>query len=133
MSDFLQVTNPLLLELQFLLTSSPVDFDKVESKRRQIYQEIIRWEHFKDPTFKFAIGQEVWFLKHDMVQKGNVRVRQITESFQKLKDEVDYFNRSTDDKLIIAYSLAESKTADPNWLLNETTLFASKQELLESL
>jgi hypothetical protein len=86
-----------------------------------------------NPTFKFAVSQEVWFLKNDKVQKGNVRVRQITESSEKLRDEVDYFNRSTDDKLIIVYSLSESKTADPNWLLDERTLFASKAELLESL
>lgn len=86
-----------------------------------------------NPTFKFAVSQEVWFLKNDKVQKGNVRVRQITESSEKLRDEVDYFNRSTDDKLIIVYSLSESKTADPNWLLDERTLFASKTELLESL
>ena len=86
-----------------------------------------------NPTFKFAVSQEVWFLKNDKVQKGNVRVRQITESSEKLRDEVDYFNRSTDDKLIIVYSLSESKTADPNWLLDERTLFASKADLLESL
>ena len=86
-----------------------------------------------NPTFKFAIGQEVYFLKNNKVQKGNVRVRQITESSEKLRGEVDYFNRSTDDKLIIVYSLSESKTADPNWLLDERTLFASKAELLESL
>ena len=86
-----------------------------------------------NPTFKFAVSQEVWFLKNDKVQKGNVRVRQITESSEKLRGEVDYFNRSTDDKLIIVYSLSESKTADPNWLLDERTLFASKADLLESL
>jgi hypothetical protein len=86
-----------------------------------------------NPTFKFAVGQEVWLLKHDTVQKGNIRVRQITESNQKLKDEADYFNRSTNEKLVIVYSLVESKTADPNWLLDERTLFASKAELLESL
>jgi hypothetical protein len=86
-----------------------------------------------NPTFKFAVSQEVWFLKNDKVQKGNVRLRQITESSEKLRDEVDYFNRSTDDKLIIVYSLSESKTADPNWLLDERTLFASKADLLESL
>lgn len=86
-----------------------------------------------NPTFKFAIGQEVWFIKNNTVQKGNVRVRQITESNQSLSKEVDYFSRSVNDKLVVVYSLVESKTADPNWLLNERSLFASKQELLDSL
>lgn len=106
------------------------------------FEIILKVDHFyssvvnnvpTNPTFRFAIGQEVWFIKNDTVQKGNVRVRQITESNQSLSKEVDYFSRSVNDKLVVVYSLVESKTADPNWLLNERSLFASKQELLDSL
>ena len=86
-----------------------------------------------NPTFKFAIGQEVWFLKNDKVQKGKVRVRQITESSEKLDSEKDYFRRNTREKLVIIYSLYQSNDVDGNWQIEESQLFASKQELLESL
>lgn len=87
-----------------------------------------------NPTFKFVIGQEVWFLKNDKVQKGNIRVRQITESSKKLKEESDYFSRNTDEKILVLYCLQEgNREIDPNWQVEESRLFASKQELLESL
>lgn len=89
--------------------------------------------HDTNPTFKFAIGQEVWFLKNDKVQKGNVRVRQITESSGKLREESKYFSRDTDDKVLILYCLEKEQEIDPNWQLEEHQLFASKAELLESL
>jgi hypothetical protein len=85
------------------------------------------------PTFKFAIGQEVWFLKNDKVQKGNVRVRQITESSEKLDAEMDYFRRNTQSKRIVIYSLRGYNDVNAAWQLEEGWLFASKQELLESL
>jgi hypothetical protein len=86
-----------------------------------------------NPTFKFAIGQEVWFLKNDKVQKGNVRVRQITESSEKLDAEMDYFRRNTQSKGIVIYSLRGYNDVNAAWQLEEGWLFASKQELLESL
>ena len=33
-----------------------------------------------NPTFKFAIGQEVWVLKDNKVHRGFVRVRRIQEN-----------------------------------------------------
>ena len=90
-----------------------------------------------NPTFKFALSQEVWFLKNDKVQKGNVRVRQITESSENLKNESNYFKRNTPEELSVIYSLKAQNTThrdiDPNWQLEEYELFASKSELLESL
>jgi hypothetical protein len=125
------IIKELFIKLRLELTNNVVNQDEsllAYDNLRAAYNNLPT-----NPTFKFAIGQEIWFLKNDKVQKGNVRVRQITESSEKLRDEVDYFNRSTDDKIIVVYSLSESKTADPNWLLDERTLFASKAELLESL
>jgi hypothetical protein len=86
-----------------------------------------------NPTFKFAIGQEVWFLKDDKVRSASVRVRQITESSERLQDERNNFSRSTNDTVFLVYSFNESKTVDVNWQLAESSLFASKAELLESL
>ena len=87
----------------------------------------------KIPTFKFAIGQEVWFLKNDKVQKGDVRVRQITESSEKLDAEREYFRRNTQSRVIVIYSLKGFNDVDAAWQLEEHQLFASKAELLESL
>ncbi|MEY3302398.1 MAG: hypothetical protein RLZZ139_770 [Cyanobacteriota bacterium] len=86
-----------------------------------------------NPTFKFAVGQEFWLLKNNKVQKGKVRVRQITESSEKLDSEKDYFRRNTPEKLLILYSPHQFNDVDGNWQLEESQLFASKQELLESL
>ena len=88
-----------------------------------------------NPTFKFALSQEVWFLKNDKVQKGNVRVRQITESSENLRDESNYFKRNTPEELSVIYALKPQNTTyiDPNWQFEEYELFASKSELLESL
>jgi len=86
-----------------------------------------------NPTFKFAIGQEVWFLKNDKVQKGSVRVRQITESSEKLYAEHEYFSHDTESKLIIIYSLLYIFEIDDTWQIEECELFSSKSELLESL
>lgn len=85
------------------------------------------------PAFKFEINQRVWFLKNDKAQRGNIRVRQITESSGKLREESKYFSRDTDDKVLILYCLEKEQEIDPNWQLEEHQLFASKQELLESL
>jgi hypothetical protein len=87
-----------------------------------------------NPTFKFAIGQAVYFIKNDKVQTGIVRLRQITESSQNLKEESDYFSRNTDAKVLVLYCLQKgNRELDPNWQVEEARLFASKAELLESL
>jgi hypothetical protein len=83
--------------------------------------------------FKFKINQEVWFLKNDRVQSGNIRVRQYTESSQRLQDEVEQFKRTALEKTAIIYALERFNNIDPNWQLREDQLFCSKQELLESL
>ena len=84
-------------------------------------------------TFKFAIGQEVWFIEKNKAQKGYVRARQITESVKRLEDEVAQFKRATSDTSITIYSLTNYLEIDPNWQFEEDRLFRSKQELLESL
>ncbi|QIW88574.1 hypothetical protein [Pseudanabaena phage PA-SR01] len=102
---------------------------------------VVKLDHFyckvvsnqKIPTFKFEIGQEVYFLKNDKVQKGNVRVRQITESSEKLDSEREYFRRNTQSKSTIIYALRNFNDIDADWQLEESQLFASKQDLLESL
>lgn len=83
--------------------------------------------------FKFEIGQQVWFLKKDKVQTGYVRVRQITESSQRLEDESEQFKRATELRALTIYALTRFNDIDPNWQLEESELFASKQALLESL
>lgn len=86
-----------------------------------------------NPTFKFAIGQEVWFLKNDRVQKASVRVHQITESVKRLDSEDDYFSHCTEKKSVTIYSFDKTNFVDSNWRIEESDLFATKQKLLESL
>lgn len=84
-------------------------------------------------NFKFDIGQEVWFLKNDKIRKGTVRVRQVTQSSLPLIKELNYFNRSINEKRLCIYSLNKDDNIDENWQLLESSLFASKQELLDYL
>lgn len=115
------------------------DFIYVEPINRQLALEAfydLRNAYEKlptNPTFKFAIGQEVWLLKDDKVHQGFVRVRRITESSENLFNESNNFKCTVNGTLQIVYSLTSFKDVDPNWFLDESKLFASKQELLESL
>jgi hypothetical protein len=82
--------------------------------------------------FKFNIGQTVFFLKNDKLFQAKIRVRQITESDSPLRDETKSFSRTTADRVVIVYGV-KGHDVDVNWQFKESQLFASKQELVDSL
>lgn len=85
------------------------------------------------PTFKYKIGEWVWFMKDNKPASARVWIRALTEEY-KPQFLLHNFESMSETKIERSYFLSMT-TTDPEPVFHylENQLFATKQELLDSL